>query len=232
MPQNELGCARCAQLENIIKTLEANMVELTAHKEQEIAGMELQLRRAGAAEVALRTELRRQRGEEPDSEVIRGRLDKWLVVTGRAARKGRRPSIAPGGKRWEIVKKALKLKNIETGKPYSVEELDEALEGLGLYPFVGPKGRQQFGSKRYDEIEHALGDETKIDRFIGYARNFYMAAHLHLDEAVRRWHQASAQEALMAAAIIPALNEHHRLPRSPETVDGVQRARARLGRAA
>jgi hypothetical protein len=49
---------------------------------------------------------------------------------------------------------------------------------LGLLPFVGEKGRKPIGQakERYDEVKHALRDESTIDRFIGYARRAAKAA--------------------------------------------------------
>jgi hypothetical protein len=68
------------------------------------------------------------------------------------------------GKRAKTVRAALRM-------GYTVDQLKLALEGLAKFPFVGPSGRCAAGTpaQRYDDVDHALRDETTIERFIGYA---------------------------------------------------------------
>lgn len=151
--ENEAACGRCAQLEELLRQAEANIAELG----QQLAGREVQLRRAGQAEVRLRSELEQRAEQDPSSKEVREVLAGWEARHPRA-------KTPMSGKRAKTVRNALKL-------GFSVEELKEALEGLAAFPFVGPHGRMATGTpeQRYDDVHHALADETTIDRFRKYA---------------------------------------------------------------
>lgn len=208
--QEALPCARCQPLEALIRDYEQNMVELgqkVAQLEDELAGRERQLRREGATVVALQRALRDVQEEEAGADEVRHLLGVWMRCTGRDKRKGgRKADVSVSSKRGQYVAKALRMKNVQTGERYTIEDLTLAFEGLGLYPFVGPKGRSMTGEKRYDEVEHALRDEPTIDRFIGYARNFQNAAQAEDDRAFERWQRVQAQERLMASELLTALS--------------------------
>ena len=139
----------------MLKTAEANIVELG----EMLAGRELQLRRAGQAEVALRRELDRTREEAPDGETVRVILNYWKRKLGHP-----RAKSPLTGKRAQVVRKAL--------RENKAEEIMEAIDGLALVPFVGDGGRRPTGTpeQRYDELEIALRDETSVRRFRGYAQ--------------------------------------------------------------
>lgn len=220
----QLVCGRCQPLEALIDQYEATQLEMgevIARLEDELAGREGQLRSEGAKVTALKRELRQVRESEPGAEVVEKVLEHWMKVTGRQGKAGRRPSIEVAGKRGQTVKKALRLKDVRTGKAYRPEDLMEALTGLGLLPYVGPKGRQRTdrnGAKRYDEVEHALGDETKIDRFVDHARR---AAGVATSESMlQAWWQAAAMEAEYASLVLMTWG------RSPEQVAVTLAARA------
>ena len=148
-------CERCQQLEQMLKRAEHDMAELG----EQLAGVQLQARRAGQAEVAIRRQLQEAMEADPKSEQIRDVLNHWQAHHPRA-------KTPTGGKRFVTVKKALKL-------GFTVDQLKQALDGLRALPYVGPAGRMAAGKpdQRFDDVEHALRDEQTIERFIGYLEN-------------------------------------------------------------
>ena len=148
-------CERCQQLEQLLHQSEHDMAELG----EQLAGVQLQARRAGQAEVAIRRQLQEAMEADPKSEQIREVLNHWQAHHPRA-------KTPTGGKRFVTVKKALKL-------GFTVEQLKQALDGLRALPYVGPAGRMAEGKpdQRFDDVEHALRDEQTIERFIGYLEN-------------------------------------------------------------
>jgi hypothetical protein len=148
-------CERCQQLEQMLRRAETDMAELG----EQLAGVQLQARRAGQAEVAIRRQLQEAMEADPKSEQIRDVLNHWQAHHPRA-------KTPTGGKRFVTVKKALKL-------GFTVEQLKQALDGLRALPYVGPAGRMAAGKpdQRFDDVEHALRDEQTIERFIGYLEN-------------------------------------------------------------
>lgn len=152
---SDAPCERCAQLEQMLKRAEHDMAELG----EQLAGVQLQARRAGQAEVAIRRQLQEAMEADPKSEQIREVLNHWQAHHPRA-------KTPTGGKRFVTVKKALKL-------GFTVDQLKQALDGLRALPYVGPAGRMAAGKpdQRFDDVEHALRDEQTIERFIGYLEN-------------------------------------------------------------
>lgn len=199
--QEALVCARCGPLEALIEQYESTQLQMGARIEEledELAGRERQLRREGATVIALQRQVRQILENEPGSEDTKTILSLWMVVTGRASRKGNKADISISGKRGEVVKKAFKLQNVETGGKYTVGDLKLAVTALGLLPYVGPKGRTAMpeGAKRYDDVEHALRDAPTIDRFISYTRD--LKADAGADDVFRTWQHLAAQEQLYA----------------------------------
>lgn len=122
---------------------------------EEVSGLLDTTRRQGREIVGLKNELRKQDIEDPSNAAVQVLLQNWLRLTGRGAR----TVVEPGGKRWKVAKAALKR---EGGQQRCLE----SIEGYALLPYVGAHGRQATGkqSQRFDDIEHSLGDETKVDR--------------------------------------------------------------------
>lgn len=149
------GCERCAQLEQMLQAAENNLAELGG----QLAGLQHQLRRAAGAEQALRQQLEQREESDPKSQDVRAVLAGWEARHPRA-------KTPMTGKRAKTVRAALRM-------GYTVDQLKLALEGLAKFPFVGPSGRCAAGTpaQRYDDVDHALRDETTIERFIGYATN-------------------------------------------------------------
>jgi hypothetical protein len=150
-----LACAEAfAQLETKLASFLRENEELT----NELSGALSTIRTLGRQNAALRGELTRRAEDSPRAEDIRTVLDAWLQAHPRA-------KTPTGGKRWRTVNRALAL-------GHGVNELLEALAGLRAFPYVGSTGRASTGrpDQRYDDVEHALRDESTIERFRRYAQ--------------------------------------------------------------
>jgi hypothetical protein len=157
----------------------------------EVSGLLSQVRQQARREQALTRELTKLRSDDPASAEIEIVLANWKHHTGHPKAK-----TPVGGKRWVVVKKAL--------KDHTLEELLEAIEGLALVPYVGNHGRKTDGkpSERYDDVEHALRDETTIARFRSYrARALKASSSVLLDV----YAAVGATETLYASAVLGAL---------------------------
>ena len=188
--QPHLGCAKCAEKDEVIRTLSDQQAEQAT----EIAGLQLQLRRAGQAEVALRNQLNQATEADTEHDVeIRTLCDAWKRLLGHP--KAKAPKT---GKRWKVAKAAL--------RHHSAEECMEAIQGLALLPYVGPKGRVATGDEkqRFDDLEHCLGDETKVDRFRGYWLRAQEAAELGTEAMFDTWQKVSALEVHWSGLVLGA----------------------------
>lgn len=157
------------------------MQEQFEQQAREIAGLQQQLRRAGAAEMALRNELAKVREDEPEAQEIRAVLNHWKRRLGHP--KAKCPLT---GKRAKVVRAAL--------RSHSLAELLEAVDGLALRPFAGPHGRHAIlkpGDRRYDDVEHALGDEKRIQEH----REFWARAQASsIEQRLQAWQSVAAVE--------------------------------------
>lgn len=126
---------------------------------EEMAGLQAQLRRAGAAEMRLRRELAQQREDDPAAENVRDLLAFWQRQLKPKAMID--PKTPRGGKRWKVAQDALKLTDGD------VQMCRDAISWLALVPYVTAQGRRGSGkaSQRYDDIEYALKDEARIEEF-------------------------------------------------------------------
>jgi hypothetical protein len=158
----DITCLHCAEkdseLERKADIIKALQLELNKSMEAEADA----LASAKAAGNALRTakaQITRQAKEDADAEKVQALLDFWLESHPKA-------QCPPGGKRWEVCKKALVLMRDDEAGP--VAACLEALEGLRLFPFMDMKTFQRHPEntgrnlKRKDDVEHALGDEVRI----------------------------------------------------------------------
>jgi hypothetical protein len=153
--QPELLCTRCqdqavriseleAALRSLSDELEARSVELAGARSTQIT-LERQITK-------LRTDLSRAAEADPKSEQIRGILDYWKVKTGHT-----RARVPLTGERAKLVKGKLRT--------YKVAELMEAIDGLSLLPYVRNGKRVAYGhsTERYDQLDHCIGDEKRIE---------------------------------------------------------------------
>jgi hypothetical protein len=194
------------------------------HLTEEISGLLYTTRKQAASIAALTRELRKTHADDPTATEIEIVLANWKHHTGHPKAK-----TPVGGKRWVVVKKAL--------KDHTLEELLEAIEGLGLVPYVGNHGRKTDGkpSERYDDVEHALRDETTIARFRSYrARALKASSSVLLDV----YAAVGATETLYASAVLSALAREEDAKRVKDAeyngyvrrlVDGGQAAASRNG---
>ena len=155
-PTNSLlSCERCAQLEELLRQAEDNLAELGLQR----AGLELNLRRAGSAELALRRELEQHREDDPASQEVRRLLDYWKLKLNHP--KAKTPL---SGGRAKLVLKAMRM-------GYKPDQIRQAIDGLAKLPYVRAGGRKPDGAERerFDDLGHCLKDEATIERFIRYA---------------------------------------------------------------
>lgn len=148
------GCQGCERLKAHLADAEAQLSEMA----DRLAGMESLARRSAAGEVALKRKLRENAEADPKSIEVREVLDVWQASHPRA-------KTPIDGPRAAHVRKALRW-------GYTIDQLKTALEGLSRFPFAGPAGRQaddSHGARRYDDVEHALGSEKRIEQCIELA---------------------------------------------------------------
>jgi hypothetical protein len=161
------ACTRCQLLETHLRKAEADLVDLG----EQLAGRELQLRRSGQAEVALRNQLKAATARE-DEEGDEARAVRAVLVHWRDACKGgsKRVSIALDGERAKVVRRALRALTAG-GLEERLQECLDAVSGLALRPYVGPRGRvatNANGATRRDDLRYALMDEQHIEEHRGY----------------------------------------------------------------
>lgn len=160
----DLTCIHCAEkdaeLERKTEIVRALQFELNKAMENEAAANEV-AKAAGRAAAAAKAQRTRQAHEEAEGKDIRVLLDFWQESHPKA-------QCPPGGKRWEVCKKALVLMKDDDAGP--VNACLEALEGIRLFPFMDMKTFQRHpentggNMKLKDDVEHSLGDEVRISR--------------------------------------------------------------------
>jgi hypothetical protein len=109
----------------------------------------------------LKKELADYRDEQPESGPVKELLILWKTQCG----KGAKTYIGLDGKRAKVAAAAI--------RKWGQNRCEQAIIGLSLKPYAGPKGRSATeypGSKRYDDIEHALGDETRLEALEAVAK--------------------------------------------------------------
>jgi hypothetical protein len=225
----DLTCLHCAEkqaeLERKADIIEALQRELNKSMENE-AGALAAAKAAGNALNAAKGQLTKDAESSPNARQVRRVLDAWVE-----GRRGR-PNVEAGGKRWRTVQKALALGHTnpplecpvhdETGAkrpdvPESavcsvVDELIEAIQGIRLFPFMRDAQRTEAmvpGAKKFDDVDHALGDEKRIEK----AR--MLARWAKADRAQRAWVRYwAAQEAAdyWRELVVEGLAERRRRP--------------------
>lgn len=154
----------------------------------EISGLLDTTRRQGREIVGLKNELRQRDADDPSHVEVRILLENWKRLNGKTDR----CIIAPGSKRWKIAKAALKREDC-------LQDCIESIEGYALLPYVVGGQRRGNGkpSERYDDLEYALGDETRVDK-----GRKYRAMALGADEPAlfRAWKAADATKDLYFSA--------------------------------
>lgn len=196
-------CEGCGALQASLQTIQQQNNQLA----EENAALSHQLRRAGMAEMALRRQLEKTLEDEPEAEQIRSIITYWKVKLGHP-----RAKAPMGGKRAKIVRAALRT--------HSVTELKQAIDGLALLPYVTDKGRRPTGepSQRYDDLEYALKDEQRIERFRAYWDRAMRADVWRRYEA---WEMVSAVADRYADLLMRAIHEGRGELSADELLDGL-----------
>jgi len=198
------GCTHCDELRALLRESEAALAEQCELRE----AAEHQARRSGMAELRLQAELDGyHETKDPKRHDIQRILRHWQQKTGHP-----KSSIALSGKRAKVVRAAL--------RHHKPDACLEALDGLAHYPYVGQKGRAPTGlpEQRYDDVEHALGDEVRIDRARRLAQTIAGASSALLGAL---WQEINATERAYFAAYMNArdleLDEQLGTPTDPQT---------------
>ena len=100
----------------------------------------------------LRAQREREHGEGAEAAVVIDVIEYWVAATGHE-----RAKVSAAGARADAVRKALRL-------GHTTEELQEAIDGAALYPFVVHKQRSRTGTEdqRYDDLPTVFRDEVQI----------------------------------------------------------------------
>lgn len=175
-----MSCPRCMPI-----------AELNAKLNEELAVQRAIAIREARRSNALTQQLRVAHEEDQSSVEIRRLLSEWQKLLGHPKAK-----IHAGGKRWQTAKGAL--------RHHSFDECLEAIQGLALFPYVVNATRSPSGDpkQRYDGVEHALRDETVIERMRKEKRRAGEASFFDLEEvwyAVRATADFYGQVAVAAA---------------------------------
>jgi hypothetical protein len=104
---------------------------------------------------ALKTRIERQETDEPEHDDVRDLLTLWKQETGRRAN----TDIGPLSKRYALAKTGVKR--------WGHQRCEHAIRGLALKPWAGPRGRSATeypGANKHADVEHALGDEVRMER--------------------------------------------------------------------
>ena len=165
MEQRE--CTRCRELETHLRQAQDKLAE----REHELQGRELQLLRAGRVEVALRNQLKAgadENGElNAETQLVRAVLSHWREVCKGGSK---RVGISLDGDRAKVVRRA--LRSLTTGDLEARgQRCLDAVSGLALRPYVGPRGRvatDSNGATRRDDVRYALMDEQHIEEHAAY----------------------------------------------------------------
>jgi hypothetical protein len=224
----DITCLHCAEkhaeLERKADIIEALQRELNKSMENE-AGALAAAKAAGNALNAAKGQLTKDAESSPNARQVRRVLDAWVRDAG-AGRTWRRAASAGGRcrrrSRWGTrTRRSSARSTTRRGKRPDVpenavcsvvDELIEAVQGIRLFPFMLDAQRTEAmvpGAKKFDDVDHALGDEKRIEK----AR--MLARWAKADRAERAWVRYwAAQEAAdyWRELVVEGLAERRRRP--------------------
>jgi hypothetical protein len=154
-------CPHCRAHAEVLQTIHASETEL---RDQVIA-LNRALAAAEKREAVLKGKLEHQHKTADEAGVIRSCLDVWehSCWVGKG-----KPSVGLDGRRAERVRKALGWERIEA------PDVCDAFHGLGLLPYRDKYNNRsktlEPGMTRQSDVQEALGDEAKLERFRDYYR--------------------------------------------------------------
>jgi hypothetical protein len=204
----DLTCARCQEL---ARELEAKT---------ELSGAMEAARATGKENANLKRARTREARESAKAEQIERVIEHWK----HHRPKTKASSFPPGGKNWQTIEKALNLMADDEDGP--VRACCEAIDGLHLAPWerYGKRAREWEDEKSVlkNRLEHALGDETKIEKCRAILR------WVRGDEADRvfaLWQVARGTEGVLFSVLLEKLGRRGMdEPEGPRfvTVDGIE----------
>jgi len=179
----EVECDECARKDRVIRQYAENHSKLV----EEVSAAHEVARAAGKEVTKLKGQLTKQHNESARLEQVERVVEYWRGYRPKASKAFGKPGVS---KSFAIIEKALVLMAEDPAGP--VDACCEAIDGLHLAPY------QEF-DKRFatdgpgrtlrNDVEHALGDEARIERCRGIARR---ARNVSLD-AKHRAYEISAQ---------------------------------------
>lgn len=146
----------------------------------EVSGLMHTVRRQASEIVALKGDNTKHLKAQAETARITTLLQTWRDCLGHP-----KANIDVDGKRADVVRKAFRRGHTAPPLPCDVhdpekpvkdavctvwDELDQAIRGLALRPYVVNYRRARVGTakQRYDKVENALGNEELVEKFRGY----------------------------------------------------------------
>jgi hypothetical protein len=224
----DITCLHCAEkqaeLERKADIIEALQRELNKSMENE-AGALAAAKAAGNALNAAKGQLTKDAESSPNARQVRRVLDAWVRAAG-AGRTWRRAASAGGRcrrrSRWGTRNRRSSARSTtrrgsSAGRPgergvLGRRRADRSGQGIRLFPFMLDAQRTEAmvpGAKKFDDVDHALGDEKRIEK----AR--MLARWAKADRAERAWVRYwAAQEAAdyWRELVVEGLAERRRRP--------------------
>jgi len=173
----EVECDECARKDRVIRQYAENHSKLV----EEVSAAQEVARAAGKEVTNLKRRLTRQDRESAKLEQVEKVVAHWRSYRPKASKAFGKP----GSKSFTIIEKALVLMADDDHGPVSA--CCEAIDGLHLAPYQEFERRFATdgpGRTLRNDVEHALGDEARIERCRGIARK---ARNVSLDAKYRAY---------------------------------------------
>ena len=214
----DLTCPKCQELAqeleakaHIVKTLQLELNKAMS----DLAGMTEAARATGKANEALRGQLTRQGKESAKLEQIEAVVAHWRTHRPKASKAFGKP----GSKSFKTIEAALIL--MADDDAGAVGACCEAIDGLHLAPYQEFEKRYRFdgpGRTLRNDVEHALGDESRIERCRSIARR---VRNLSLDARHRAYLTSLEVHEAYARALLGELWTPPAEPDDSIEVDGL-----------
>jgi len=182
----EVECDECARKDRVIRQYAENHSKLV----EEVSAAQEVARAAGKEVTKLKGKLTKEHNESVLAEKIEQVVAHWRSYRPKASKAFGKP----GSKSFTIIEKALVLMAEDDHGPVSA--CCEAIDGLHLAPYQQYEKRYRFdgpGRTLRNDVEHALDDESRIEKCRGIARrvrNLSLDARQRAYEASLRVHEA------------------------------------------
>jgi hypothetical protein len=211
----ELTCSSCQELTEEVER-KADIIEklskMNTELAEELSGTRRSLGSAGKEIQNLERRITRQATQSVKATQVEMVVEYWKKHRPRT----RKSSFPPGGKNWAMIEKALSL--MAEDEDGSVKACQEAIDGLHLAPYwsYGKRyAKDGPGRELKNRLEHALGDETRIEKCRQITRD---ARNLSLSAKARAFEVSGQVADAWARVYLDALEER---PDDVVEVDGV-----------